>query len=72
MQMILLALLVVSSVAGAATPTYYVRNGDKLEKTTKKNATIQLLLKKGDVYKCQQQEVTDKVTMKPFDPEDNK
>lgn len=64
MKTLLISLIFLSSVSHAADQQFYIKDGATFKPVTKRDATVALLNSKAEVFKCQEQRLTDKLTFK--------
>lgn len=64
MKALLVMLILGGAVLAQAKQTLYIKSGNEFRPATKKEATLALLGKKGEVFKCTAQELTDTLSMR--------
>lgn len=60
----LIVMLILGGAVCEAKQTLYIKSGNEFRPATKREATLALLGKKGEVFKCTPQELTDTLSMR--------
>lgn len=64
MKAFIMVMILGMGAVSMAKQTLYIKSGNEFRPATKKEATLALLGKKGEVFKCTAQELTDTLSMR--------